>query len=255
MSISEVAFITGAGSGIGRATASKLAGRGATLGLFDISVEGLATSAAEIRAGGTRVLELVGDVASAHQVESAVRTTAEQLGPLHTAVAAAGIEAVGVAPAVTLDEWQRLIDVNLTGVFLTAKYIIPRLETAGGGSFVAVSSDAGIQGAASFAANSASKQGVIGLVRSLARDHGPHGVRCNVVCPGFVETPMAERIFADLPEAERERCRKTVPLGRFGRPEEVADAIAHISSPEASYLNGHTYVLDGGGNASYFEGQ
>jgi meso-butanediol dehydrogenase/(S,S)-butanediol dehydrogenase/diacetyl reductase len=143
--------------------------------------------------------------------------------------------------------------VNLTGVFLTARYAIPHLEAGGEASFVAVSSDAGIQGAAGFAAYCASKHGVIGLVKSLALDHGPRGVRCNAVCPGFVETPMAERIFADLPEQERERWRGTVPLGRFGLPEEVAEAIAHLSSPQASYVNGHTYVIDGGGTAGYFD--
>jgi len=249
----EVAFVTGAGSGIGRATALRLAARGARLGLFDISAAGLAETAAAIRPTGVEVLELVGDVADPTQVESAAGSTVEQLGPLRTAVAAAGIEVLGTAPDLSLLEWSRAIEVNLTGVFLTAKYAIPQLEASGGGAFVALSSDAGIQGAAGFAAYCASKHGVIGLVKSLALDHGPRGVRCNAVCPGFVETPMAERIFADLPEAERERWRGTVPLGRFGRPEEVADAIAHLSSPQASYVNGHTYVIDGGGTAGYFD--
>lgn len=189
----EVAFITGAGSGVGRAVATRLAGRGVALGLFDISAERLAATAAEIRAGGTRALELVGDVSRAHQVGSAVRTTAEQLGPLRTAIAAAGMEVYGVAPDVTLDEWKRLIDVNLTGVFLTAKYAIPQLEASGEGSFIAVGSDTGLEDAAGLAACSASKHGVVGLVRSLALDHGPKGVRCDAV---------------------------------FGRPQEVADAIA-----------------------------
>ncbi len=180
----EVAFITGAGSGVGRAVATRLAGRGVALGLFDISAERLTTTAAEIRSGGTRVLELVGDVSRAHQIRSAVRTTAEQLGPLRTAVAAAGIEVPGVTPVVTLDEWKRLIDVNLTGVFLTAKYAIPQLEASGGGSFVVAGSEAGIRDAAGSAACSASKHGVIGLVRSLARDHGPHGVHCETLFGG-----------------------------------------------------------------------
>jgi NAD(P)-dependent dehydrogenase (short-subunit alcohol dehydrogenase family) len=253
MTSTEVAFITGAGSGIGRATALNLARRGASLGLFDSSAAGLAATASELRSRGTRALELVGDVRSAHKLASAVRTTVEQLGPLRTAVAAAGVEVLGTAPELTLDEWSRAIDVNLTGVFLTAKHTVPQLEANGGGAFVAVSSDAGIQGAVGFAAYCASKHGVIGLVRSLALDHGPHGVRCNAVCPGFVETAMAERIFADLPQSERERWRGTVPLGRFGRAEEVADAIAHLTSPQATYVNGHTYVIDGGGTAGYFD--
>lgn len=249
----EVAFVTGAGSGIGRATALRFAARGARLGLFDISAAGLTETAAAVRANGTEVLELVGDVADPAQVEAAASSTVEQLGPLRTAVAAAGIEVLGTAPELSLEEWSRAIEVNLTGVFLTAKYAIPHLRASGAGAFVAVSSDAGIQGAAGFAAYCASKHGVIGLVKSLALDHGPEGIRCNAVCPGFVETPMAERIFGDLPAAERERWRGTVPLGRFGRPEEVADAIAHLSSAQASYVNGHTYVIDGGGTAGYFD--
>jgi meso-butanediol dehydrogenase/(S,S)-butanediol dehydrogenase/diacetyl reductase len=253
MPATEVAFVTGAGSGIGRATALRLAARGASLGLFDVSAEGLAATAEQLRDGGARVLELIGDVSSPQQMESAVTTTVARLGPLRTAVAAAGVEVLGTAPELSLDEWRRAIDVNLTGVFLTAKYAIPALEASGEGAFVAVSSDAGIQGAAGFAAYCASKHGVLGLVKSLALDHGPRGVRCNVVCPGFVETPMAERIFADLAADERERWRGTVPLGRFGRPEEVAEAIAHLSSPQSSYVNGHTYVIDGGGTAGYFD--
>lgn len=249
---SEVAFVTGAGSGIGRATAVRLAARGADLGLFDISEEGLTITAALLRENGGRVLELAGDVSDEPQVAAAVESTAE-LGLLRTVVAAAGIELIGLTPQTTLNDWQAVLAVNLTGVFLTAKHAIPHLERHGEGAFVAVSSDAGIQGAQGFAAYCASKHGVIGLVRSLALDHGPEGVRCNAVCPGFVETPMADRIFAGQSEAERERWRKTVPLGRFARPEEVAEAIAHLSSPQASYLNGHTYVLDGGGTAGYFE--
>lgn len=209
--------------------------------------------AAAIRDRGGWVLELVGDVTDEARVEAAVASTANELGPLLTAVAAAGVELVGGTPETTLDDWSHVLAVNLTGVFLTAKYVIPHLEQCEESAFVALSSDAGIQGAAGFGAYCASKHGVIGLIRSLALDHGPQGVRCNAVCPGFVETPMAARIFAGLPAAERERWQRTVPLGRFARPEEVADAVAHVTSPQASYMNGHTYLLDGGGTAGHFD--
>lgn len=253
MASTEVAFVTGAGSGIGRATALLLAARGARVSLFDVSAEGLSTTAAEIRSQHGLALELVGDVSDQQQLEGAVEATLEEHGPLRTVVAAAGVEVLGTVHELSLTEWTRAIEINLTGAFLTAKHTVSSLEESEGGSFVAVSSDAGIQGAAGFAAYCASKHGVVGLVRALALDHGPRGVRCNAVCPGFVETPMAERIFADLPESERERWRRTVPMGRFGRPEEVAAAIAHLSSPQASYVNGHTYVIDGGGTAGYFD--
>lgn len=255
MSNPEVAFVTGAGSGIGRAVARRLAKRGAAVGLFDRAGEGLSETAATIRGdGGGAVLELIGDVSVEADLAAAVAATVAELGPLRAAVAAAGIELIGNTPSTTLDDWSRVIEVNLTGVFLTAKQAIPLLEGSKG-TFTAIASDAGIQGAQGFAAYCASKHGVIGLVRCLALDHGPAGVRSNVVCPGFVETPMADRIFAGQPEAERERWRQTVPLGRFARPEEVAEAVAHLTSPQASYVNGHTYVIDGGGTAGYFESQ
>lgn len=250
----ETALITGAGSGIGRAAALALAARGAAVGLLDVSAAGLADTAALVRSSGGRALELPGDVTSAEEVGAAVEATLAELGPLRTAVACAGVEQVGTVPETSLEEWRRTLDVNLTGVFLTAKHAIPLLERAPGeAAFVAVSSDAGVQGAAGFGAYCASKHGVIGLVRALALDHGPQGVRCNAVCPGFVDTPMSERIFGDLPEEERERWQRLVPLGRFARPEEVGAAIAHVSSEQASYMNGHAYVLDGGSTAGYFD--
>jgi NAD(P)-dependent dehydrogenase (short-subunit alcohol dehydrogenase family) len=153
----------------------------------------------------------------------------------------------------TLEDWHKVIAVNLTGVFLTARHAIPVIAESGGGSFVAMSSDAGVQGASGFGAYCASKHGVIGLVRCLALDHGPQGVRCNAVCPGFVETPMAERIFAGTAPEEREAWRRTVPLGRFAQPEEVAASIAFLTSDEASFVNGQCYVLDGGATAGYFD--
>lgn len=152
-----------------------------------------------------------------------------------------------------LEAWDRVIGVNLTGTFLTARHTIPAIESSGGGSFVAISSDAGLQGASGFGAYCASKHGVVGLVRSLALDHGPAGVRCNAVCPGFVETPMADRIFAGTEPDERHRWEETVPLGRFARPEEVAEVVAHLTSDQARYTNGITYSIDGGSTAGYFE--
>jgi meso-butanediol dehydrogenase/(S,S)-butanediol dehydrogenase/diacetyl reductase len=145
-----------------------------------------------------------------------------------------------------------VIATNLTGTFLTARFALPHL-LSGGGAFVAVSSDAGLQGAPAYAAYCASKHGVAGLVRAMALDHGPQGVRCNAVCPGFTWTPMAERLLGD-DARERSFWEGAVPLGRFGRPEEIADVIAHLSSPEAAYTNGLLYAADGGGTAGFFAG-
>lgn len=251
MSDSEVVFLTGAGSGIGRASAFALAERGAALALFDLSAAALEDTTVVLRESGAEVFASTGDVSQSGAVSKAVERAEVALGPISSAVACAGIEVLGTIPDMELEDWHRVVSVNLTGVFHTARYAIPRMVEAGGGSFVAVSSDAGIQGAAGFGAYCATKHGVIGLVKSLALDHGPQGVRCNAVCPGFVETPMADRIFAGMPAEERDRWQQTVPLGRFASPQEVAAAIAHLTSEQASYVNGHAYVVDGGGTAGY----
>jgi NAD(P)-dependent dehydrogenase (short-subunit alcohol dehydrogenase family) len=149
--------------------------------------------------------------------------------------------------------WHRALDVNAGGVFRLARATVPFLmETRG--AFVAVASDAGVTGAQGYSAYAASKHAVVGLVRCMALDYGSAGVRSNVVCPAFVETPMAERIFADSDPDERDFYRRAVPLGRFARPEEVANAIVHLLGEEASYSNGMVYRIDGGSTAGYYVG-
>jgi meso-butanediol dehydrogenase / (S,S)-butanediol dehydrogenase / diacetyl reductase len=249
----EVAFVTGAASGIGAATARRLASRGAAIGLLDLSVEGLETVAAEIRAAGGRCITVAGDVSDDHVVGEAVAATADEFGGLDSVVACAGLEVMGTVLDLTVDDWKRALNVDLTGVFLTARHTVPRLIERGGGAFVAVSSEAGLGGASGFVAYSAAKHGVIGLVRCLALDHGPRGLRANVVCPGLIETPMATRCFEDADEEWRASCAATIPLGRPGLAEEVAAAVAHLTSDEASYCNGMTYAIDGGSTAGYFE--
>jgi NAD(P)-dependent dehydrogenase (short-subunit alcohol dehydrogenase family) len=249
----EIGFITGAGSGMGRAIARRLAARGAKLGLFDLSLAGLEETASLLEQDGAARPDLfVGDVRSEDDVRAAVDATAAPGRGLDTAVACAGIEVTGKVTEMDPADWERILGINLTGVFNTARVTIPRLEEGEPGSFVAISSDAGIQGAQDFAAYCATKHGVIGMVKSMALDHGPQGVRCNIVAPGFVETPMADRIFSDFSAAEVEGWEKTVPMGRFARAEEVAAVVAHLTSADAAYTNGAVYSVDGGGTAGYF---
>ena len=250
----EVAFVTGAGSGIGAAVASRLAARGASVALFDLSKSGVEATAVAIDAAGGRVLPLHGDVSDDGAVEQAVATTVASFGALTTTVSCAGIAVTGTVLDTPVADWQHALAVNLTGVFLTARHTIPQMIQSGGGVFTAISSDAGVQAAEGFAAYCASKHGVVGLIRCLALDHGPHGVRANAVCPGFVETPMADQIFEGASADVRQYYASTVPLGRFAKPEEVAAAVAHLTSTEASYTNGLLYLIDGGATAGYFEG-
>jgi NAD(P)-dependent dehydrogenase (short-subunit alcohol dehydrogenase family) len=251
----EIAFITGAGSGMGRAIARRLAGRGAKLGLFDLSQAGLDETAALLgQDGAPDPVLFAGDVREEDELRAAVDATVEAEGGLSTAVACAGIEVMGKVADMDRADWDRVLGVNLTGVFNTARVTIPRLEEGEPGAFVAISSDAGLQGAPEFAAYCATKHGVIGLVKTLALDHGPQGVRCNVVAPGLVDTPMMDRIMADLPSEEGDGWKKTVPLGRLARAEEVAAVVAHLTSEDAAYTNGAVYSIDGGSTAGYFLG-
>jgi NAD(P)-dependent dehydrogenase (short-subunit alcohol dehydrogenase family) len=149
-------------------------------------------------------------------------------------------------------DWDELISVNLSGTFFLARQTIPWLFKRGGGSFVAISSDSGVQGAIGYGAYCASKHGVIGMIRCMALDYGPQGIRSNAVCPSFVETPMADAIFSRASPGARESYRKLVPLQRFAQADEIAKVVAHLSSDDASYTNGSIYMVDGGATAGYF---
>lgn len=252
----RVAFVTGAGSGIGRATALRLARAGAAVAGFDRDEAALTAVVEEIRACGVEATSHVGDVTSPADVERAVSGTAETLGAIDAVAACAGIEVPGTVADMGLDDWDRAIAVNLTGVMLTARATVPAMAEAGaGGAFVAISSDAGVQGTEAWTPYCVSKHGVIGLVRCLALDYGPAGVRSNVVCPSMVQTPMSERIFADAGPGEREAWSQLLPLGRFAQPPEIADVVCHLLSDESSYTNGLVYLVDGGQTAGPFFGR
>jgi NAD(P)-dependent dehydrogenase (short-subunit alcohol dehydrogenase family) len=243
--------VTGAGSGIGRATAIELAARGYTVGLLDQSMAGIADTAQTITAAGGTSQQLPANVTDADQVAAAVAELAKRHGHLDAVAACAGIEVLGDVVTVEESEWRRALDVNVTGVFLIAKHTMPLLLGAQG-AFVAVASDAGVTGAQGYSPYAASKHAVVGLSRCMALDFGARGVRSNVVCPAFVETPMADRIFANSPAEDYDFYRAAVPLGRFAQAQEVARVIAHLLSAEASYTNGMVYNVDGGSTAGYY---
>lgn len=248
----ESAVVTGAASGIGRATALALARRGAAVALLDRDGARAQALADEIGQAGGCALAVATDVTDSAQVKSALDQAARTHGGLDTVVAAAGIALTGSVLQMAEADWHRTIAVNLTGPYLTARHAMPHLLARGGGSYVAISSDAGIRGSMGFAAYCASKHAVVGLVRCLALDHGHQGIRSNAVCPSFVDTPMAERLLADDNVPEKSFYERRVPLGRFARAEEVARVVLHLSSVEASYTNGMVYVVDGGTTAGTY---
>lgn len=251
----EVAFVTGGGSGIGSATALRLAARGAAVGIFDRSEAAAEETAAAIVLLGGECLALPGDVADEAGLKRAIDTCVQQFGPLDTVVAAAGIEMQGTVLDVDVVGWHRVLQINLTGVFLTARHALPHMVARRTGSFTAVASDVGFKGSTDEAAYSASKHGVVGLIRCMAIDHGPQGVRSNVVCPGMVSTPMATRWFAErTSKIGPADVTRAIPLGALASAEEIAEVIAHLSSDAASHTNGLVYVVDGGASAGDFTG-
>jgi 3-oxoacyl-[acyl-carrier protein] reductase len=244
----KVALVTGAGSGIGRACAQRLAAEGARLGLIDHDAAALAEVQSEIPDS----LAFACSVTDESAVTAALSELTERLGPLTIAVCCAGIQLFGkdsAADQLELDVWRSTLEVNLTGTFLCAKHAIRAMLRSGGGSLVLTGSPTGMRGLApGFDAYSASKAGVAGLVRVLCADYGRHNIRVNGVIPGFTETPLVESIFSDTQELAS--IIGTIPLGRPGRPEEIAAAVAYLVSDDASYVTGALLAVDGGVTAT-----
>ncbi|KIC63787.1 glucose 1-dehydrogenase [Pseudarthrobacter phenanthrenivorans] len=242
----KVALVTGAGSGIGRATAIAFAAEGADVVLADIDAAGNDETARLAGEHGGRVLTAKCDVTSSRDIQAVIGQTIKEFGRLDAAFNNAGIEQPP-APLVdiTEDEWSRLLDVNLRSAFLCMKYEIPAMLKTGGGSIVNTSSGAGVVGIRDQAAYVASKHGIIGLTKSVALEYAAQGIRVNAICPGIIETPMMDRFSGGTPEG-RERVIGQEPVGRMGRPEEIASAVLWLSSDLGSFATGHAMVIDGG---------
>lgn len=250
----KTALVTGAASGIGRATAIRLAQGGVAVAALDRDAAAVAGVVEEVEASGGKAIGQVVDVTDAEALGAAIGFSVTEFGGLDAVAACAGIEVTGTIETMQDADWARAIAVNLTGVMLTARYAIPAMVTSGGGAFVAMGSDLGVQGAPDWTPYAVSKHGVVGLVRCLALDYGPKGVRSNVVCPSFVRTPMADRIFAGASSEEQGEWERMLPLRRFASSDEVAGVIRHLLSRESSYTNGMVYMVDGGETAGLFVG-
>jgi NAD(P)-dependent dehydrogenase (short-subunit alcohol dehydrogenase family) len=242
----KVAFVTGAAGGIGRATALAFAREGASVVVADVDEQANAETARLIEAEGGKVIAVRCDVTSAEDVQAALHLAVETFGGLDVAFNNAGIEQSGSAVAdITDEEWDRVIAVNLRGVFLSMKHEIPLLLQRGGGAIVNTSSGAGVKGFATGAAYGAAKFGIIGATKCAALDYASSGIRINAVCPGIIDTQMIERVFGDTPEG-RQAVLDQEPIGRMGQPEEIAAAVLWLCSEEASFAIGHALVIDGG---------
>jgi NAD(P)-dependent dehydrogenase (short-subunit alcohol dehydrogenase family) len=254
MTISEVpqvramqgrtALVTGASSGIGRATALAFAGQGARVALADVDGEGGHETLRLIRERRGEAAFILADVTQAGQVEAMVDEVARRFGGLDYAFNNAGI--VGTPSSTvecTEDNWDRVIAVDLKGVFLCMKYEIPLMLKGARGAIVNMSSIAGLVGLRKNIAYVAGKHGVVGLTRAAALEYAQAGIRINAVCPGFVRTPILK--LDTMPEMERHYL-SAEPVGRLGRPEEIAAAVVWLCSDAASFVTGHALSVDGG---------
>jgi NAD(P)-dependent dehydrogenase (short-subunit alcohol dehydrogenase family) len=244
----KVAIITGGGSGIGRATALLFGGEGARVMSVDLVADTAQATARDITDGGGEADSLQADVSVAADVERMINTTVERFGRLDVLVNNAGIEVMMPIVQVPEEMWDRLIDVNLKGVFLGCKYAIPQMIKQGGGAIVNTASVAGLRGFATLGPYGASKGGVVLLTKSLAVEYAPFNIRVNCVCPGLIRTSMLERGLTAVanPEEALELLRQAHPMGRLGEPEEVAQGILFLASDEASFITGVPLPIDGG---------
>ena len=244
----KVAIVSGGGTGIGAATARLFAREGAS-----VVVTGRRSEPIQGVASETAGVAVAGDIADPAHAADAVKTAVSTYGGLDIVVANAGIGLGGSAAETTDEQWQRTIETNLTGQFSLIRAALPRLIERGGGAIVLVSSVGAIVGGTDSASYSASKTGLLGLMRSVAVDYGPLGVRANAILPGWVQTPMADRAMDELAARDgltREQAygeaTSNVPLRRAGQPEEIAACCAFLPSDESSFITGAALVVDGG---------
>ena len=241
----KVAFITGAASGIGRATALLFAARGHDVALVDVSQAGLGETAASIAAAGGTSAAFVCDVADDGAVKAAVEAAVARFGRIDAAFNAAGIdgESGKFTADCSLDNWQRIIGINLTGVFHCMRHQIPQLlAQGGGGTIVNCASTAGLRGAATCGAYAAAKHGVVGLTKTAALEYAGQGLRINAVCPGMIRTPMTQN--GPMKQLIDQLVVST-PLGRLGEPQEIGEAVLWLSGEGASFVHGQAIVVDG----------
>jgi NAD(P)-dependent dehydrogenase (short-subunit alcohol dehydrogenase family) len=240
----KVVLITGAASGIGRAAAERLADEGASLFLVDLAKEALEETAKRCAAAGARVESAPCDVAREEQVNDAVARCVDRFGRLDVLVNVAGILLLAHTHETTLAQWQRILDVNLTGTFLFCKAALPHL-LASGGNIVNTSSTSALAGMPYGAAYGASKGGVLALTRALAAEYGGRGVRVNALCPGSIKTAMGSG--SHLPkDVNWELLKRAMPLDKPRGPEVVASVVALLASEDGAHINGESIRMDGG---------
>jgi len=243
-----VALVTGAGSGIGRETASRYGAEGAVVAAADLKGDTAGETASAIEAAGGRATSLQMDVTDAASVAAGVEGIVAEHGGLDVVINNAGITIVGAAHDMEEDDWDRELAINLKSIFLVSRAAWPHLKQRGGGAILSTASIAGLWAIPADAAYCASKAGVIMLTKCMALDGARDRIRAACVCPGYIDTPMIQGYFDDQPDpAEARRFATGIhPLGRLGDPEDIAEAFVYLGSPQANWVTGTALVVDGG---------
>ncbi len=244
----KVAVVTGAGSGNGRAIALAFAREGARVVAADLDHDRAGQTVAMLPAGSGHAV--AADVSAEEDARRLIDEASRAFGRLDILVNNAGMWTRGTVESLSTEQWDRLMAVNVRGVYLCSRYAVPLIARAGGGAIVNIASQAGLRGSAGGVLYNASKHAVVGMTKCMALDHAAQGIRVNAICPGLIETPMGEQSMrargGDDLESVRKSMSEAIPLGRIGLPEDVANAAVHLASDEASWVTGTAYDLDGG---------
>jgi 3-oxoacyl-[acyl-carrier protein] reductase len=238
----RVALVTGAGRGIGKTIALRLAREGAAVAVNDLKMEGTEQTVEEVAAAGVSSIPVPADVSSAHEVNAMVEAVISEFGRLDILVNNAGIAQDQLLMRMTDEQWDRVISIDLKSVFLCSRAALKYMLKAKWGRIISLASVVGLIGNAGQANYAAAKAGVAGFTRSLAREVGTRGITVNALAPGFIETDMT----AQLSEKQRQELYNRIPMGFLGTPDDVAAACAFLASEEARYITGHVITVDGG---------
>ncbi len=242
----QVALVTGAASGMGFAAAKAFAESGASVVLADVNSEAVEKAARELSAKGYPVLAVVCDVSKEDQVKAMVEKAVDTFGRLDAVYNNAGVNSLMTDTAdLTSEEYNRVMDIDLRGIWLCMKYELQQMRKQGSSAIVNCSSLGGLVGNAGRAVYHAAKHGVLGLTKSAAIEYAPRGIRINAICPGTIETPMVEQMVASG-DLSREACAQLAPIGRLGTEKEMADVVLWLCSSMSTYVIGQSIVVDGG---------